>query len=261
VTDHDREPLVIDGRQVLTFVRTTRDGLDAADLVEPEPGIPLDEVADAVLAAFPGWAVSAPPDLGRVLLDRGSTTIRHAHWLSRDLVADPPDPAWASLEPGDHGLRVGPASLVAEDYLDATEAAYPPDHPDHEPRESPADRLAKDVTPLLDGTYGHYLDESMVVRAQGPRGTEGRVVAACIVVDRPSSGPWVVDVFRRPEAEYAGLGTLLLQRCMATLAAAGYPTLALAVTDANTRARRTYARLGFRLVLESLTVKAPQHVE
>jgi GNAT superfamily N-acetyltransferase len=257
VSEDARQPLVVDGRTMLTFVRRTRDGLDAADLVEPEAGAALEEVADAVLAAFPGWAVSAPPDLGRILLERGSTTIRHAHWLSRDLVADPPDPAWSGLEPSDRRLRVGPASLVPEDYLDATEAAYPLGHPDHEPRESPEDRVAKDVTPLLDGTYGRYLAESLVVRDVDEQRADGPIVAACIVVDRPDSGPWVVDVFRRPEPAYAGLGTLLLKRCLTDLAAVGFPSLALAVTHDNAGARRTYERLGFRLVLESLTVRPP----
>ena len=153
------------------------------------------------------------------------------------------------------GLAVAPASLVAEDYLDATEAAYPPDHPDHEPAASPEARIAKDITPLLDGTYGRFLTESAVVRAVDGPGARGPVVAACILVDRPGSGPWVVDVFRRPEAAYAGLGSLLLRRCMADLVANGFARLDLAVTDANTAARATYERLGFRLVLESLTVR------
>ena len=66
-----------------------------------------------------------------------------------------------------------------------------------------------------------------------------------------------MDVYRRPEPRYAGLGSLLLQRCMADLAASGATRLDLVVTDGNTGARATYDRLGFRLVLESLTVKPP----
>lgn len=257
MTEPSREGLVDqDGRVVLTFVRTTRGELAAADLVEPAPDLDLEHVASVALGAFPGWAVSAPPDLGHLLMRRGATPIRHAHWLSRDLVADPPDPAWAALEPR-AGLVVTPATLLPKDYLDATEAAYPPAHPDHEPAATPQERMAKDITPLLDGTYGRFLTESAVVRAVDGQATLGPIVAACILVDRPGSGPWVVDVFRRPEDSYAGLGSLLLRRGMAGLVGGGFRRLDLAVTDANGAARATYDRLGFRLVLESLTVRLP----
>ena len=257
MTTPSREVIVgQDGRVVLTFVRTTRDGLNAADLVQPAPDVALELVASVAQDAFPGWAVSAPPELGRLLLQRGATTIRHAHRLSRDLVSDPPDPAWAVLEPGP-GLVVAPATLVAEDYLDAAEAAYPAGHPDHEPVASTEERIAKDITPLLDGTYGQFLTESAVVRTVDPRGVVGPVVAACVLVVRAGSAPWVVEVFRRPEPAYAGLGTLLLKRCMADLVTSGFGHLELAVTDANLAARRSYERLGFSLVLESLTVRLP----
>ena len=253
MTEHVREPLVLDGRTVLTFVRTTRDGLDAADLVEPAAGVPLDDVADAVLKAFPGWAVSTPPDLGRVLLERGATTIRHAHWMARDLVAEPPDPAWAALTPADPGLRIDTAPLIPKGYLESSEAAYRPGHPDYEARETPEDRMAHDITPLLDGTLGPLLGASAVVRDDQ---LSSAIVAACLVTDRPGDGPWVVEVYRRPEPRYVGLGSLLLERTMARLVSDGFTQLGLAVTEGNP-ARRTYDRLGFHVVQESLTVKPP----
>ena len=110
---------------------------------------------------------------------------------------------------------------------------------------------------MLDGTYGRFLPESAVVRSVTGQGAAGPVVAACIAVARPGSEPWVVDVFRRPEPAYAGLGSLLLKRCMPDLATSGFSSLDLAVTDANAAARATYERLGFRLVLEYLTVRLP----
>ncbi|HYN75665.1 MAG TPA: GNAT family N-acetyltransferase [Candidatus Limnocylindria bacterium] len=252
MTDDSRQTLTDGtGRPVLTFVRTIRDDLPAADLVQLAPGVSSEEAASVAKTSFPGWAFSAPPELGRLLLDRGATRIRHAHVMARDLVADRPDPAWGHLVPEDPSLSVGPASLVSLDYLEAAEAAYPPEHPDWEPRPSPADRLAHDITPLLDGTLGPLLAASGVVRCP-----DGSVVAACLVTDRPQEGPWVVDVFRRPGADYAGLGSLLLRRALALLAQDGWPALGLAVTEGNP-ARSTYERLGFQHVLESLTVKLP----
>jgi GNAT superfamily N-acetyltransferase len=237
------------GRPVLTYVRTTRDDLPAADLVELAPGVSTADAASVAETTFPGWAFSAPPELGRLLLDRGARRIRHAHVMARDLLADPPDPAWGRLVPEDPTLTVDAASLVALDYLEAAEAAYPPEHPDWEPRPSPADRLAQDITPLLDGTLGPLLEASGVVRRP-----DGSVVAACLVTDRPQEGPWVVDVFRRPTPGCLGLGSLLLRRALALLAQDGWTTLGLAVTEGNP-ARSTYERLGFQHVLESVTVK------
>ncbi len=241
------------GQPLATFLRTTRDGLPAADLVEPTKGSDLAAVANAAIAAFPGWAFSAPPDLGRLLLERGATPLRHAHWLARDFVADPPEPTWSRLESANPDLAIGPASTVPMDYLDAAEAAYPPGHPDYEPRESAEERMALDITPLLDGTLGPLLAASTVARDAG---RSGALVAVCLVTDRTPEGPWVVEVFRRPEPRYAGLGRLLLRRTMAGLAIAGYPVLGLTVTEGNP-ARATYDRLGFQPVLESLTVRLP----
>ncbi len=256
-TESHREALTDGaGRLVLTYVRTTRDGLEAADLVEPSPGMPLRQVADAAVSPFAGWAVSAPPELGRILVDLGATTLRHAHWLARDLVEDPPNPAWADLVPAMPGLRVAPASMDPWAYLDAVIAAYPPDHLDFEVRATPAERVAEDLAPLLDGTYGPLLAASGTVQRTSVGDVPGEVVATCLVTDRAPAGPWVVDVFRRPEPDYAGLGSLLLRRALALLAQGGWPTLGLSVTEGNP-ARATYDRLGFRPVLESLTVRLP----
>ena len=255
MTSDEREILTgPEGQALATFLRITRDGLPAADLVEPTDGSDLAAVADAALAAFPGWAFSAPPDLGRLLLSRAATPLRHAHWLARDLVTDPPDPTWSTRMPDDPGLVIGAASTIALDYLDAAEAAYPAGHPDFEHRESPEQRMALDITPLLDGSLGPLLAASAVARDAA---RSGAVVAACLATDRTPEGPWVVEVFRRPEPRYAGLGTLLLRRTMANLALAGHSVIGLTVTDGN-RARRTYDRLGFHEVLESLTVLLPK---
>ena len=238
------------GRPVLRFVRTTRDGLPAADLVVPAGGVSDEQVASAALDAFAGWAVAGSVALGQLLLSRGATALRHAHVMSRDLVVHPADPSWAEEQPVSAALSVTPAPLEPRAYLELVEAAYPPGHPDHEPR-SEQDRLATDIRPLLDGSLGPLLDASSVV-LEAP----ARMVACCLVNDFPNSGPWVTDVARLPEPAYAGLGALLLRRALARLTAEGRPTIGLAVSDGNP-AQRTYERLGFVEILESMTVRLP----
>ncbi len=251
MTETNRESLADDqGRPVLTYVRSTRDGLPLADLVETSPGVDVDDAADLAILAFPGWAFSATPELGTRLIDRGAAHMRHAHWLSRDLVADPPDAEWAALVPSNPAHVLGSARRDPADYVATFEAAYPPGHLDHELHATTEDLIAQDVLPLLDGTHGALLDASGVVLEAG------LVVAACLVGDRTSVGPWVNDVSRRPGAAYRGLGALLLRRMIAHLAADGFPQVGLTVTDGNP-ARATYDRLGFRPVLESLTVRLP----
>ena len=252
--EHERQPVQLDGRTILTYVRTTRDGLDAADLLEPEPGVPLVDVADAVLEAFPGWAVSAPPDLGRVLLERGATTIRHAHWMARDLVAEPPDPAWAALTPADPGLRIDTAPVIAEGYLESSEAAYRPGHPDYEARETPEDRMAHDVA---GGLMGHSDRCSGPVPSSVTTSSPRRSWPPAWSPTDRATDPRVVEVYRRPELRYVGLGSLLLERTMAQLRQRRLHAGLRLGRDRGNPARRTYDRLGFHVVQESLTVKPP----
>ena len=223
VTDHDREPLVVDGRTVLTFVRTTRDGLDAADLVEPEPGVPLDDVADAVLAAFPGWAVSAPPDLGRLLLDA-----RLHDDPARPLAV--PRPRGRPARPGvghARARRPEPARRRRRASSPRTTSTRPrpptrPVTPTTSRASPPADRLAKDVTPLLDGTYGP-LPRPEPGRPRRGSERHRRTRRRGLHRRRP---PGVRPVGGRRLPPSGGrvrrAGSLLLKRCMADLAAAGY---------------------------------------
>jgi hypothetical protein len=253
--DVPRETLLdVAGRPVLHFLRTSRDGLPAADLVVPAEGVSDEAVAAAALEAFAGWAFSGSVSVGRLLVSQGAAVMRHAHVMTRDLVADPPDASWAGELPAGADLSLAEAPLDPRAYLELIEAAYPPGHPDHVPR-SEAERLAHDIVPLLDGSLGPLLDASQVAVEPQADG-RGRLVAICLINDFPDSGPWVTDVARLPDTAYAGLGALLLRRSMAQLAAEGRPTVGLAVSDGNP-ARRTYDRHDFVEVLESLTVKLP----
>ncbi|MFB7014420.1 MULTISPECIES: GNAT family N-acetyltransferase [unclassified Streptomyces] len=81
-----------------------------------------------------------------------------------------------------------------------------------------------------------------------------RVVAGAIVTARDGL-PWIADVFRRPEARYAGLGANPLRRVISAATVDGLADISLVVSDANP-ARRVYEKLGFELTGTSLTVPA-----
>ena len=238
-----------DGSAVLSYLPGTLDHRPAADAVELADGVDPQQAARVVLARLPGWIVGRDGPLLDALLRAGATLRRHAFTYTWDLLARVPPPEWGSELPA-AGLRVGPAGQhPAEALLESADAAYPPDHPD-----AARDNLA-DLREILAGTIvGPFLGRSEVV-------LDGRrVVAALLLNDAPTpppdGGPWVTDVYRHPDAAYAGLGSLLLRRGLAHLAADGRTTLGLAVTAGN-RAQRTYQRLGFAVSSESRTVIVP----
>lgn len=238
-----------DGTPLLTYVADTLDHRPAADDVELADGVDPQTAASAVLARMPGWVVGRGGPLLDALLAAGARERRHAFTYTWDLAAQIPPPDWGDLAPAG-GLRVEPVGTrTAADLVESAGAAYPPDHPD-----ASRDSLT-DLREILAGELvGPFLARSEVV-------LDGdRVVAALLLNDSPSpppdGGPWVTDVFRHPDAAYAGLGALLLRRGLAHLAADGRASLGLAVTAGNP-ARRTYERLGFRLVADSRTVFVP----
>ncbi|GGL07508.1 hypothetical protein Sme01_11600 [Sphaerisporangium melleum] len=233
------------GRPVFSYVEGTREGRPYADLVEVlGPGAP-----ELILRELPGWVVSGDEELGRLLLTAGARPLRHAHGMSRDLRADPAPAEWA--ETG-HGI-VACDAVPAAEVFPAWRAAYPPGHPDHQARDD--DAATAELAPLLAGrSYGPMLPcGGLLLR-------DDRVVAGVLVGELrgepPSGGPWVLDVFRDPSPEFAGLGAVMLRRALALATLHGLPALGLAVTEGNP-ARRVYERLGFRLVSSSITVIVP----
>ncbi|MEV0697940.1 GNAT family N-acetyltransferase [Saccharopolyspora sp. NPDC050389] len=200
-------------------------------------------------AELPGWKLSVTPDHGEVLLSAGARLKRHAHAMRRDLRADPPPPEWAGLAP-EAPLRVVACDRPAPELLPAWLEAFPPDHPD---RVSGDDQqvLAELLQPLLTGrVLGPMLEcSALVVDA------EDRVAAGLVINDRDGV-PWVGDVFRRPAAEFAGLGGLLLRRALAWLSAQDWHEVGLAVTVGNP-AKRVYERLGFSVTDTKMTLEIP----
>ncbi|MFE9661079.1 GNAT family N-acetyltransferase [Streptomyces sp. NPDC005955] len=243
LNDEERQVLTDpEGQPLLTYVRGERAGRPWADLVR------VTGTADpipVVLAALSGWVVSGSVQLGEELIRHGARTLRHAHGMRRDLVAEP-----LVAVPLPHGARVVPCDRSPRALLPAWRAAFGPGHPDHHPG-TDEEAYAERLVPLLDGTVlGPVLPSSVL--AVDPA---DRVLAGVIVTDRGGQ-PWIAEVFRAPGDRYAGLGAALLRHALADAADRGLTSVELAVTDGNP-ARRGYERLGFVRTSTALTVVVP----
>jgi len=241
-----------DGREIARFVAASHEGLPTADLFELAPGVTPEAAVPAVLAAFRGRQVSGEPALAHALIEAGARAGRHAHAMSRDLVADPAPAEWCDPDPPD-GLRLTPLDRPAADLAPAALAAYPPDHVDNAHLDRPIDH-PRELEGLLAGrAVGPLLDCSgLAVDREGA--VVGAVLVNCDDMPPPYGGPWVTQVFRGPGGR--GAGRALLQRALGLATRDGLPALGLAVTDGNP-ARRLYEELGFRRVVTSFTVRVP----
>lgn len=229
-----------------------------ADLAQPTGDLAdATDAADLVSAVFDqlaGWLVASPNDpLIDALIAAGATQVRFAHVYSRDLAADPPDPAW--LTP-----QLAPGVRLARDGVDLIEQgrllvrAYPSGHADHD-GDDPEHAAAQLARIYGDEYLGPVLDGSTLA-------IDGDRLAAVLIINRtpgtaPSGGPWVSEVFRDPHPRYAGLGSALLRRGLAVLAAEGEASLSFVVSDTNP-ARVVYERIGFRHCESARKVRIPE---
>jgi ribosomal protein S18 acetylase RimI-like enzyme len=259
----DRTPLCDEsGTLVLVFSasESVRDAIPWADGVWVEPAVDRAYAVEVALQAMPGWLFStSDPLLAQATLAAGATERRHALTLSRS-VTGPPLPA---LGGGSGEVRVEPLTPAQVDRHALTlgainHRAYPADHPDAFDGDQAA--AVSQLRAIARGELlGLMLPESRVALV------DGRIVGACLVVDRPGdpphSGPWVIDIFRDPQCPVRGVGTALLHATLNAAAEAGLPALSLAVSHGNTAARRLYERLGFTEVGESWTLVLPKEDE
>jgi GNAT superfamily N-acetyltransferase len=249
---HARGRVLVDaaGAPIASFEHRDRDGTPLADRLELADGVSADRAVAAVMAELRGWRVSSAEELGRLLVAAGAAPRRHSHAMSRDLTRDPAPSGW--LEPQlPAGVRLAPVDRPATALADAYAAAFPPGHPDHD--ELPDDP-ARELDDLMSGRMMGPLLRCSVLAV----GEAGDVVGAIFVNgqagDPPFEGPWISNVFRRPEAR--GVGGALLKRSLALATRDGLPAVGLAVTHANP-ARSLYAAHGFADVLVAFAVEIP----
>jgi GNAT superfamily N-acetyltransferase len=240
------------GDAVGRFVLSTREQLPVADLFELAPGVELRSAVPVILAELRGHQVAGGAELGRALVEAGARPGRHAHAMSRDLVADPAPDAWRD-PPAPPGLLLRPLDRPAEDLNAAARAAYPPDHPDNAHLSRPIDH-AVEIAGLV---AGHAVGP--LLRCSGVAVDASGAVVGAVLVNRdamppPYGGPWVTQLFRGPGGR--GAGRALLMRALGIATGDRLPALGLAVTHGNP-AQRLYEELGFRLLLTSFTVRVP----
>jgi GNAT superfamily N-acetyltransferase len=250
------ETLTVDGVDVVRYHKLgeKEPWADRAVLLMPvEPAVPL------ILAAMPGWSFIPDLDvdpiagaaLADALLDAGAVLQRHAFGYTFALDSGV-DPTWADpVLPA--GAELAPILGVSDGLVDLVRRAFPPGHPDHAMDDW--DPVAGLATLIERQTLGPILDGTVQVLRRG------RPLAALIinrfVGSPPYGGPWVSDVFRDPDDPAArGLGSVLIRRALAVLAAAGEPALTLAVTAGNPAAQR-YEALGFTRCWEARRLRLP----
>ena len=140
--------------------------------------------------------------------------------------------------------------------LPSWRAAFPPDHPDHFSGDD--EGAIAFLMRLVEGSeLGPPHRSTTLLVGQG-----GRAVAGVMVNVRPQDPPWggawIADIRRDPALRGAGVGTILIDRVKSMLLEDGHAKLTLAVTAGND-ARRSYERAGFRLVIESQTLRLPAY--
>jgi GNAT superfamily N-acetyltransferase len=249
---HPNRRLLVDesGRELARFDAAERGDRCVADLFHLANGVAPDEAVAAVMADLAGWCVAADEPFGRLLVAAGGRPKRHAHAMSRDLVRAPAPPDWLE-PPTPAGVRLTPVDRPAIDLASACRAAYPREHPDYDDIPAP-ERPEVELAEIMSGRLMGPL-----LRCSGLAvGEDGSVLGAVLVNDTggepPTGGPWISQLFRRPDAR--GIGGALLRRALAVATRDGLPALGLAVTHGNT-ALHAYEAAGFTEVLNSLTVE------
>jgi ribosomal protein S18 acetylase RimI-like enzyme len=244
-----------DGRLLLvyTLAQDARDGRPCADGAWRPESAPVEATVAEILHRLAGFAFSTSDTaLVSSLTGVGAAELRHAHVMSHPLVDLPRLTV-------DSRLRINPLSPAqvarhAERLGELAFAAYPVGHPDHS--HQTVTSAVEEIRAIGRGELlGQLLAQSRVALS------DGRIVGACLVVDRegspPEGGPWVIDIFRDPACAVPGVGTALLGSAVAAAKSSGVTGLSLAVSHANDTASSLYGRLGFVEGEESWTLAVP----
>jgi GNAT superfamily N-acetyltransferase len=231
----ERRKLVdADGLPLARFVHDARDGRVVADLFELE--VPVQRALPTILSELRGMRVAGSEPLGRALVAAGGTPARHAHVYSHNLY-ERPTPRLPA------GLRFAAADRPAADLVPAYLAAFAPGHPDR----LEAEDAERHLDAILAGRLGPLLEGSGLALDAEERVVGAILLAVIAATEPPFGGPWVMELFRAPDAR--GAGRALLERALAM----SEGSLGLAVTHGNP-AEKLYAALGFERVFTAFSV-------
>ena len=260
----DREPgpheLVNDAGGVIARIDIA-DRIDwlQADVPWIADGLDRRALAVQLVRLFEGMRVStADEELTAALVGEGGTVARRGTQLSYDAGAAPPPREWLDRSERD-GVRLADYRPIDEEIASAWMAAYPPTHPDHDAALLDVADAVADLRTVRTGTVTGLFSEDASALALGP---SGEVLGGIMVtLMRPNpywDGPWVPDLFVRPDAQRRGIGERLVRYAVAAVAASGEKGLALSVTDGNP-ARLVYDRVGFvpGISVTSITIPPP----
>lgn len=241
---------------MLRYVHDEREGTPIADLATIVPGRTAVEASTAVLASpgLSGWLLSTEnPVFAAQLVRAGAAPKRHKCVMQCDLREHPGSaPKYGRLRPTDPPRSADPSLWAA--ILPSWRAAFPADHPDHFDGDDAA--AIAFCLRLVDGSeLGPLHRSSTLLVDEHDRALAG-VLVSVRPQDPPWGGAWIADIWRDPSLRGTGVGTVLIDRVKLLLAEDGHSSLSLAVTRGNS-ARASYDRAGFRVVVESQTLRLP----
>lgn len=190
--------------------------------------------------------ITQDAEVASALTARGATVLR----ASRLMVLSVPKSIGGRL--GSHEDLVGPVQDTPSAYGELYVRAYPPEHPDHDPREAAVAGAARTISRYLNGTDVGPLNRAASGEA---RSADGVVVGVIIVSELAGDeeyegGAWLTQLFVDPRRHGCGIGTALIRHAVGQLDLQDRQALGLAVTSGSP-ACRVYERLGFKERFES----------
>jgi predicted N-acetyltransferase YhbS len=253
MTAETRRKVVVNaaGLAVADYVDVGRLGPPRAELVRSLTS-DVQAAAAPLLAALPGFRISCADDaLTAALVAVGAHEVRRFAFMRALVQSEPPPWPPAATISGVVLRQLSPDDIRELALLELR--AFPPGHLDHH---------SNDFDEVAQSNYERITDPARVLMAESALAFKGQQPVGVVVVqfvDRipDMQGPWLTNIARDPDSQYAGLGASMISSVMTALRKAGHQQAFLAVTDGNP-ARRVYERAGFVDVCLATSLKLPE---